>query len=145
MGGAGGISTRNPPGNGRGVTRIKTGNQTGDCPVQDSAEIKAFKVLRRLISAAFFQRKSKKRGENSGKRRQRAGRRKAGGGTQAQGAHGEDCRRPAGGSHDGAGRAGGRGCAAREGLPEIPAEKRAGAGGGGSLQRNVCLAESKGM
>ena len=82
-GGAVRISTVCVPGNGRGATRTKTGNQTGDCPPGDFPEIKAFKVLRRLISAAFFQRKSKKRGGNGGKRRQQPGRRKAGGGAQA--------------------------------------------------------------
>ena len=83
-----------------------------------------FCMLRHLISAAFFQTKSKKRGEDSGKRRQQARRCKAGGRAQAKGAHGEDQRGEDGGGHDGAGRVGGRGCAVREGLPQIPAEER---------------------
>ena len=33
MGGEVEISETNQPGNGRGASRTKTGNQTGDCPV----------------------------------------------------------------------------------------------------------------
>ena len=49
------ISTACVPGNGRGVSRIKTGNQTGDCPTLIFRRLKAFRGLWSLISAAFFQ------------------------------------------------------------------------------------------
>ena len=42
-GGAVGISTACVSGNGRGVSRIKTGNQTGDCPALVFRRIKAFR------------------------------------------------------------------------------------------------------
>ena len=73
------------------------------------------------------------------------GRRKAGGGEKTESPHGEDQRGEDGGGADGACRAGGRGRAAREGLPQVPAEERAGAGGGGGFQRNVCMAEGEGL
>ncbi|NBJ91621.1 hypothetical protein D5281_03200 [bacterium 1xD42-62] len=47
-GGAVGISTRNPPGNGRGVKRTKTGNQRGDCPFF------LFRILKAFRGAAVF-------------------------------------------------------------------------------------------
>lgn len=104
-----------------------------------------FGMLRRLIPVAFFQTKSKKWGETNGEGRQQPWRRKSGRGAEAQGAHGEDQRGEDGGGHDGACRAGGHGCSAREGFPQIPAEERAGVSGGGSVQRNIRLAESKGL
>ena len=102
-------------------------------------------MLRRLIPIVFFQTKSKKWSENGGKRRKQARRCKAGDGAQTQGAHGENQRGENGGGADGACRTGGHGCAAREGLPQVSAEKRAGIGGGGSVRRSVCLAESEGL
>ena len=49
----------------------------GIAPWMDFRKIKAFRVLRRLISAAFFQTKSKKWGGNSGKGRHKPWRGKA--------------------------------------------------------------------
>ena len=47
-GGAGEISTGDPPRNGRGVPRTKTGNQTGDCPFF------IFRILKAFRGAAVF-------------------------------------------------------------------------------------------
>lgn len=53
-------------------------------------KIKAFEGAAVFDSAAFFQTKTKKRGENGGKRRQQPGRCKAGGREETESPHGEN-------------------------------------------------------
>jgi len=55
-------------------------------------KIKAFEGAAVFDSAAFFQTKSKKRGENGGKRREQPGRRKAGGREETESPNGENQR-----------------------------------------------------